>query len=243
MTGTALSHGTLLGGRVSYAQPANGYRTGLEPVLLAACVPARPGERVVEAGTGAGAGLLSLAARVARLRGTGIERDPAMAALARANLSANGHDGMEVLTQDVLTWRPDGPYHHAMANPPWHDAEGTPSPHPDRRAAKLADDALLAGWTAALARGLARRGTLTLVLPAGLLARGMSALAAASCGEVAVQPLWPQAGRPAKIVILRGVRLGGGPSRMLPGLTLHRDVDGYTDEAEALLRDGAGWVF
>ena len=57
------TEGTLLGGRVRYAQPARGYRTGIEPVLLAAAVPAVPGQAVLEAGTGAGAALLCLAAR------------------------------------------------------------------------------------------------------------------------------------------------------------------------------------
>jgi tRNA1Val (adenine37-N6)-methyltransferase len=74
---------------VSYRQPIDGYRTGIEPVLLAASVPARSGQRVVEAGTGAGAGLLCLLARVAGLSAIGIERDADMAALARRNLADN----------------------------------------------------------------------------------------------------------------------------------------------------------
>ncbi|MCX7381847.1 MAG: SAM-dependent methyltransferase, partial [Alphaproteobacteria bacterium] len=67
-----MSH--LLGGRVVHSQPELGHRTGVEPVLLAAFVPARPGERVLEGGSGAGAGLLCLAARVA-VSGLGVEID------------------------------------------------------------------------------------------------------------------------------------------------------------------------
>ena len=52
-----VTQGHLLGGRVRYAQPRSGFRSGIEPVLLAAAVPARPGERVLEAGSGAGAAL------------------------------------------------------------------------------------------------------------------------------------------------------------------------------------------
>ncbi|HLB98700.1 MAG TPA: SAM-dependent methyltransferase, partial [Acetobacteraceae bacterium] len=59
-----LTEGHLLGGRVRYAQPREGFRSGIEPVMLAAAVPARTGERVLEAGSGAGAALLCLAARV-----------------------------------------------------------------------------------------------------------------------------------------------------------------------------------
>ncbi len=110
--------GTLLGGRVRYAQPARGFRSGIEPVLLAASVPARPGEIVLEGGSGAGAALLCLAMRVPGLRGVGIERDPALAALAQANAGANAVPGVEVVAGDVLALPVRGPFDHAFANPP-----------------------------------------------------------------------------------------------------------------------------
>ncbi len=238
MTQAGVTEGTLLGGRVAYAQPATGYRTGIEPVLLAASVPARRGERVVEAGTGAGAGLLALAARVPELELTGIERDPALAALARANLAANGHIGATVSDIDLAGWRPAQAFDHAFANPPWHDTRGTPSPSPGRLAAKMATPGLLAAWCAALARGLRHRGSLSLILDAGSTARGLAALVSAGCAEAALLPLWPHAGEPARLVIVRGVRDGRGPARVLPGLVLHGPDGAYTEAAEAVLRLG-----
>ena len=50
-----LTEDRLLGGRVVMRQPASGYRAATDPVLLAACVAARPGMRVLDAGCGAGA--------------------------------------------------------------------------------------------------------------------------------------------------------------------------------------------
>ena len=41
VTQPELTDGTLLGGKVIYRQKSSGYRTGIEPVLLAAFVPAR----------------------------------------------------------------------------------------------------------------------------------------------------------------------------------------------------------
>ncbi len=75
----------LLGGRVSYIQPAEGFRAGIEPILLAAAVPARSGERVLEAGSGAGAALLCLAARVPGVLGFGVEQEARLVLLAIDN--------------------------------------------------------------------------------------------------------------------------------------------------------------
>jgi tRNA1(Val) A37 N6-methylase TrmN6 len=71
--------GGLLNGRVTYRQFAAGHRSGFEPVLLAASVPAKTGQCVLEAGTGAGAALLCLSARVPGITGYGLERDAATA--------------------------------------------------------------------------------------------------------------------------------------------------------------------
>jgi tRNA1(Val) A37 N6-methylase TrmN6 len=235
--------GTLLGGRVTYQQPPHGYRTGIEPVLLAASIQARPGEHVVEAGAGAGAGLLSLAARVAGLTGIGLELDPVMAEAAQHNIAANGQTGLSVQIQDVIAWRPPRPFDHAFANPPWHATEGTQPLDAGRRLAKFAADDVLAGWTASLARALRPRGTLSLIVPAALLARGIAALGVAGCAEIAVFPLWPRADIEAKLVILRGVRQGRGPCRMLPGLLLHDETGGFTPPARRVLWDGEALPF
>ncbi len=232
-----LSEGHLRGGRVAYAQPVVGFRTGIEPVLLAASVAAVAGESVVEAGTGAGAGLLCLMARVPGVRGIGLERDAAMAALARRNFAANDCGGV-IETADIETWRAEGAYHHAFANPPWHIG-GTPSPAPGREAAKQARPGLLHEWAASLSRGLPRRGTLSLIVPAAAAAEAIDALGAAHCKEVTLIPLWPRAGVPAKLLILRGIREGRGGTTIHPGLVLHVADGGYTPEAEAILRAGA----
>ncbi len=237
--GMRVTHGTLLAGRLAYAQPAEGYRTGIEPVLLAAAIPAVPGERVVEAGSGAGAGLLALSARVAGLSGTGLERDPDMVALGRHNLASNGFDSVQLIACDVTAWHPDGVYDHAFANPPWHDEANTQSPLSGRREAKVAGPDLLQNWAIALAAGLRRRGTLSLIVPAATLAKTITALGAARCDEVALHPFWPREGEAAKIILLRGIRDGRGPSRVLPGLVLHKADGSFTEAASAILRGEA----
>jgi tRNA1Val (adenine37-N6)-methyltransferase len=233
--------GHLLGGRVRYAQPREGFRSGIEPVLLAAAIAARPGDRVLEGGSGAGAALLCLAARVPGLHGLGVERDPSLVALAIRNAEANGAIGLAFRAADVTALRePDlggGPFDHALANPPYHSPAGTASPVGARVSAKRGEPGLLAAWARALVAPLRHRGTLTFILPAASLPECLVAMAAARCPASAVLPLWPKPGQPAKLVLVHGVKGGRAPLRLLPGLVLH-EVDGrYTPAAEAVLRD------
>ena len=107
-------------GRVRYAQPRQGFRSGIEPVLLAAAIPARPGERVLEGGSGAGAALLCLAARVPGVRGLGIEQDPALVPLARRNAAGEWSPGLEFIAADIASLPALGVFDHACANPPYH---------------------------------------------------------------------------------------------------------------------------
>ena len=233
-----MTHGALLGGRVRYAQPAGGHRTGIEPVLLAASIPARPGQRVIEAGTGAGAALLCLAHRVSGIEGVGVEKDAALAHVAAGNGEGNRLP-VRIVAADVLALPELGRFDHAMANPPWHDPAGTPSPDAGRNLAKRAGAGVLAAWMAALARTLRFRGTLTVLIPAGLLTEAFSVLDGAGLGSPALLPLWPRQDAPAKLVIFRAVRGGAGPCRVLPGLALHEADGRYTGGASAILEGAA----
>ena len=75
---------------------------GSMPCFMAAACPAAGGETVLEAGCGAGVASLCLLARVKGIAVTGVEADPALAALARENAAANGFgDCFEAVAADV----------------------------------------------------------------------------------------------------------------------------------------------
>ena len=233
-----ITEGTLLGGRVIYHQPSEGYRTGIEPVLLAASVTAKPGDRVLEGGTGAGAGVLCLSARLPGVQAVGMERDGFLARLAADNIAANGFSLARVDAADILALPPQPAFDHAMANPPWHDPAGTASASPGRDAAKRATPGLLLRWCAALTSAMRPGGSLTLLVPAASVGPALDALSQAGCGGPHLLPLWPRAGQEAKLLLVRAVRGGRGAGRILPGLVLHQD-DGFTAAARAILWDGA----
>ncbi|MGG5809120.1 tRNA1(Val) (adenine(37)-N6)-methyltransferase [Falsiroseomonas sp. CW058] len=231
----------LLGGRVRLRQFAAGLRAGHDAVLLAAAVPARAGDRVLELGCGSGAAFLCLAARVPGIEVVAVERDAALADLARENAALNGLGGrVTVITGDVA----DPALRRALprcaqgfANPPYWEGGSAP-PAALRRAATHEAGATLGDWAATLAAAVGHRGGATLVLPAARFADGLAALGAAGFGSPALLPLWPRAGVAAKRVLLGARRGGRGPGRVLPGLALH-EGPGASPAATAILRDAA----
>jgi tRNA1Val (adenine37-N6)-methyltransferase len=230
----------LLNGRVSLRQPRQGFRAGLDAVLLAAFVPAKPGEAVLEAGPGSGAAFLCLAARIPGLTVRAVEREAAMVALARENAAQAGLAAQieQGDIADLALARALGPVAHGFANPPYWPG-GTPPPGAIRRAATHEAGPGLADWVGFLAAAIAPRGSLNLILPAARFDAAVAAMREHGFGAMELLPLWPRAGVTAKRVLLRARKGARSPAKILPGLVLH-EVDGrFTEAAEAILRDAA----
>ena len=106
-----------LGGRVRVRQGVRGYRAGVDAVMLAAAVPASPGQTVLELGCGVGVASLCLAARVDGLELLGVELHGPTAALARENGLACVTADLRALPAEVKSRRFD----HVLMNPPYFD--------------------------------------------------------------------------------------------------------------------------
>lgn len=213
-------------------------------MLLAASVPIRSGpirscERVLEAGTGAGAALLCLSARARHVCSTGVESDETIAELAAANARANGFTGIQIMAGRIEGAVFPRTFDHAIANPPYHSTGGTASPIAARETAKRGSDGLIATWIGCLAGALRDRGSLTLIVPAGIGPFCLATMAQSRCPCTILFPLWPKSGRPAKLVLLRGVKGARAPMRLMPGLVLHNPDGSFTDAAQAILAHGA----
>ena len=223
-----------LDGRVRATQAQTGFRSGTDAVMLAAAVPAKSGDTVLELGAGAGTASLCLAARVTGLAMTGIEIDPALVALANENAAAN-HVACDCQVADIFALpaplRRD--FDQVFCNPPFHD--GGEAPPDPARARALIDDGVLADW---LRLGLKRTvsgGFFTTILRADRVAEALAVLGGHG---VHLLPLWPRAGVAAKRTILLARKGSRAPFALLPGLVLHTESGDYTPQAQAILRDG-----
>ncbi len=230
----------LLNGRVTLRQPSHGYRAGLDAALLAAACDAAPGQRVFEAGCGAGAALICAAWRRPGTSLTGLERDESAVALAQQNLVDNDlADRANIIQGEVEAgFKALGlaPFDAALCNPPFFDDPGAlRAPAPGKTGAWMAD-AGLGAWTSFLLKSVREGGTLTLIHRADRLA-DLLALLGAKAGSFRIRPVQPFIDAPAKRVIVRAIKTGRAPLVLLPALVLHpRSGAKHTQEVEAILR-------
>ncbi|WP_417469673.1 tRNA1(Val) (adenine(37)-N6)-methyltransferase [Maricaulis sp.] len=239
MSETTLDH--LLGGKVQLRQSARGYRAGMDAVLLAASLAAKPGELLVEFGCGPGAALLCAAQRMATSSFLGIEIDPQAVTLANENIAAN-QLGERVRVREGDIAAPLAPLkaQQVFFNPPYFDDPASLRlPKAEKQRAWLAGDVPLADWIRAAAGVLEPKGRVSLIHRADALGEILAALAP-RFGSVAIRPVHPRAERPAKRVLVTA-RLGGkAPLVILPPLLLHDESDAaHTPQADAIMRGQA----
>jgi len=227
-------------------QPRKGYRAGVDPVLLAATVPAQAGQRVLELGCGVGAASLCLGARVPGLALTGVEIQPTYAALARRN-----SQDFEVVDADLaqmpLALR-QRQFDHVLANPPYFDRDASIASKDSAREAALGERTPLEKWVEIAAKRLAPKGQAHFIHRAERLPDLIRALPH-DMGSIEVLPIAPRIGRMAELIILRARKSGRGAFRLCAPLIMHEgathlvDGDSYVPQIRVVLREGAALTF
>lgn len=235
----------LLGGRITLLQPENGYRAAVDPVLLAAAVPATA-SRVLDVGCGTGAAALCYAERTGGGEVVGLELQPGMAHLAMENVRLNGmEERVTVHIGSLLNPPPAleaGSFDEVMANPPYLPVDRADLRTPPADVASTVEgDAALPDWIAFCLEMAALRGCVTMIHRADRLDE-ILALLQGRAGDIVVFPIWPRADsdgmpRDARRVIVRARKGANGPMRLAAGLVLH-DGDEFSDAADAILRLG-----
>ena len=241
---TDLTHDAFLGGRIHLWQPRAGYRAGIDPVLLAACVPARSGQNVLELGCGVGTALACLNARVPGLSLTGVEVQAAYAVLARRNLP-----DARIVEADLRQLPADlrqESFDHVIANPPYFEADrNTAAEDAGRNTGRMEERGNLSEWVRVMAKRLRPRGWAHVIQRAERLPELLAACES-QLGSIQVLPVVGRVGKPAHLVILRARKGGRAAFRLLAPFVLHEgarhegDGDSYLPEISAVLRDGTG---
>jgi tRNA1Val (adenine37-N6)-methyltransferase len=229
-----VTHDTLLRGRVSLFQPARGFRSSLDPVLLAGFV-APPFGRFMDIGCGAGALSFLLLARDPQACGVGVEIQARLAGLAARGAHANGFpDRFEVRNADVRRGGMGGDFDLVVTNPPFRRlGSGVLPPDEERAIANHEVRLRLEDWLEATASNLAPAGRLAAIFPAARwneLRMGLGRLALRPCR---LRPVVARAGQPPQRLLVEARRTPE-PLRIEPPLVIHSG-ERYSDEMRAFL--------
>ena len=243
----AITRDGFLGGRLTILQPRDGYRAGMDPVLLAAAVPAVAGESALELGCGTGVAALCLAFRVAGVRVTGVEIQGEYARLARESAALNGLS-LDVVEGDATALPAPvraRSFDHVFANPPYFETKSFTEPaSPGRARAHAHGDGALEAWIVSGRRRLRPGGCMTLVHRSAALPEILRAMGA-RFGEIEVIPIASRQERPADRLIVRARKERRGPLVLHPPLIMHdgplhgADGDDTSAAARAILAEGA----
>lgn len=243
---TDITEDAFLGGQLRLKQRRSGHRAGHDAILLAAATQAQAGDRVVDLGAGIGTAGLALSRRVEGIMLSLVEIDPELAALARANAAANAI-AAETIVLDVTAdaqafalsgLEPDS-IDVVLMNPPFNDpARHRGSPDQMRHTAHVATGETLNAWVHAARRILRSNGALTLIWRADGIADVLAALSR-GFGSLSIRPVHGEAGRPAIRVLVRAVKGGRAPTRLLPGLMLNEERSAPKNEVREILEGRA----
>jgi tRNA1Val (adenine37-N6)-methyltransferase len=231
-----ITHDTLLRGRVKLLQPRSGYRSSLDPVLLAGFLAPPLGD-FLDIGCGTGALSFLLLARDPAATGVAVEIQPRLAHLAEQGRVANGFAArLRIVLGDVreLGAVDEQAFDLVATNPPFRPiGTGVLPPVSEKALAHHEVTLTLAGWLEVAARALRPNGRLATVFPsdrwdalrAGLGVRGLSV-----ARFRLVVPR--EGGYPGRVLV--EARRGSYQTCEEAPLVVH-DGEGYTAEVRAML--------
>jgi FkbM family methyltransferase len=244
----ATTKDAFLGGALKIYQPRNGYRAGIDPVLLAGLVaPEAPGP-VLDVGAGVGVVGLCVASRCPDTNVVLFEREPWLAELARRNACENGLGArVSVLEADIASPNAalenarisEGTFPVVLANPPFHDENrGTSAESRLKATSHQMPEAALDVWVRFMCRMTAPGGRAAIIHKAEAISQVLAAYER-RFGAVRVLPIHARAGEPAIRVIVEGVKGSRAPVSIRAGLVLHGSDGKFLPGVQDVLRNGA----
>ena len=198
----AVTHDTLLRGRVKLIQPVHGFRSSLDPVLLAGFIQA-PYGHFLDIGCGTGALSFLFLARDPAATGLGVEIQPRLAGLGIRSVEANGFGArFAVVTADVrhAESAPRAAFDLVASNPPFRPlGQGVLPPQAERSLAHHEVALTLAEWLDVAQAALRPEGRLAAIYPADRLDEMRAALTARGLTMARLRMVQAQTGaRPSR---------------------------------------------
>jgi tRNA1Val (adenine37-N6)-methyltransferase len=240
---------TLLRGRVTLLQPQRGFRSSLDPVLLARFVRP-PFGRFVDIGCGTGAVSFVLMADDQAASGVGVELQPRLARLAAAGRERNRlGERLEIIEGDIRSCASPalgaGRFDLVVTNPPFRPvARGVSSPDHERAMANHEVTLSLLEWLARAAELVRPGGRVAVIYPAERMAELLAGMAARDLQPVRLRAVHPHVDRAAGRILVEAHRASRRALTVEPPLVVHAGPGAaggrdFTPEVAAILERSA----
>ena len=245
-----ITEDSFLDGKLSLFQPTKGFRAGLDSVLLAASVNAKPGEKVLEIGAGVGTVLFCLMNRISGLEATGIEIMEEYHSLSLINAQKNKINANLILG-DFFTYGnlKKENFDQIFFNPPYYPVSNY----------KISDNKLLEiahieypGILKKMLTFALKRckpyGYITLIHRPSRISDILSIFKNVA-GDIKILPIVSSNSKNASRMIIRARKSAKGDTKLLNPFYLYKDSKKmgqkkkYTFEIQNILRNGHGLNF
>lgn len=215
------------------------FRFGMDAVLLANFVKARPGARVVDLGTGTGILPILLSAKTQAERIIGIEIQHEIAEMAKRSVTGNDLDHrIEILETDIRTCS------HALgaacwdvvvSNPPYTKAgSGLVNPASSKAIARHEILCCLKDIAATAAALLKHHGEFYMVHRPDRLCDIMTEMRSAGIEPKLLRLVCPRPGQAPSLILVLGMKGGNPGMKHLPPLNIYDTSGDYSEEARII---------
>jgi len=230
-----LTRDTFFNGKVTVKQERVGYRFSIDAVILAHHVRPRPGERVVDLGTGCGIVPLIVAYHHPATHMFGIEIQKELADIADDNVRENGmQETVRIVHRDMQTIQPamfQGPVDIVLSNPPFHKAaSGRINPNRQRAVARHEIRVTLLDVVKAAGDILKTAGLFVLVYTSERLPELVQHMRACRIEPKNVRFIHSRRDSESKLMMMEGIKQGRPGLKVGPPIVIYNEDGTYTKE-------------
>ena len=238
---------SFLGGGIKIWQPKNGYRAGIDPILLAATVNVSEGQKVLDLGCGVGTASFAIGYRVKNIELHGIEIQKVFADLADLNSKENGIElklecsNISNLSSNITSRSFD----HVIANPPYFDRNSSVRSINLSKEKSFGDTCPISEWLKVAAKRTKPKGFVHFIVRSDRLPEMFSNMPN-SLGSLVITPVISRKNENAKLTILHAKKNGRAGFIISSPIILHPQKsdsrEKYIPEVDKVLRNGASLI-
>jgi tRNA1(Val) A37 N6-methylase TrmN6 len=236
----------LFDGRLTLYQSRAGYRFSLDALLLAHFVTVKPGDKIVDLGTGNGVIPLALADLYASVSVAGVELQAAMVERARRNIELNRLDArIEILRGDVRRSSQiaaAASFDVAVCNPPYRKpTSGRLSANDERQIARHEMKGELGDFLRAANFLLRANGCMALVYSPVRLTDLLTAMREVHIEPKRLRMVHSFPGASASLILVEGVKGGRSGLNVLEPMTVYQRPNEYSEEVADVIAGARKW--